>query len=145
MFFNFLFWAKVQPSKAQHGFIQSCLRINAPSVGESKRTQQFSEDKLAILAPTSKSVFKEKYMIIWLYKCALCFKRHTSLPRDSDDVLEDPHQIPTKRGRNSLETHCLFLSWKWIALQSNPKSRIPVVSNLFFDATYCVLQTCLAC
>lgn len=37
-----------------------------------------------------------------------------------------------------------FFFWKWKALQSNPKSQIPIVPNLIFDVTCCMLQICLA-
>lgn len=131
---------KTLPSKAQHGSIQSCLRT-IPRVWENPKEHSHSQ---RIKWPSLHPVFKEKYMIIWLQKVALCFERHTSLSRDSDDIFEDPYQIPSKRDGNSLETHCLFPFWKWKRLQSNPKSQIPIVSNLFFSATCCMVQICLA-
>lgn len=134
---------KTLPWKAQHGSIRSCLRT-IPRVWENpKEHSQSQRIKWPSLHPPQESVFKEKCMIIWLQKFALCFKRHTSLPRDSDDWFEDPHQIPSKRDKNSLETHCPFLLQKWKALQSNPKSQIPIVPNLIFDAMCCMLQICL--
>lgn len=86
---------------------------------------------MAILVPTPQSVYDEKYMIIFTFQWIVMTYLRIHTKYHPKKVW-----IPWKQAFG-----------KWKAPQSYPKSQSPspVVSNLFFDATCCKLQMCLAC